>query len=149
MVLVARFSIATLRPLSSHLSIHSPQSLKFNGVLILNTADGGQNVALLQLFFGRELNRSGSQGSAKSSFPVNRASCAAAAADVVVAAADDADAGGAVGGVDCSWRQKLASAAAGRQYNKPVFGQPDSTFLSLNFLGNQIVSDLPAANRME
>ena len=71
-------------------------------------------------FLGRELNRSESQGSAKSSFPVNRSS-GAAAADVVVAAADDADAGGAVGGVDCSWRQKLASAAAGRQYNKPVF----------------------------
>ena len=70
-------------------------------------------------FLGRELNRSESQGSAKSSFPVNRPS--GAAADVVVAAADDADAGGAVGGVDCSWRQKLASAAAGRQYNKPVF----------------------------
>jgi len=81
--------------------------------VILSTADDGQNVALLQLYFRRETRDQDHRERSKHA-SVNRP-------DAAVAAAAVADVGDVVEGVDCSRRQKLASAAAGKQYKKPVF----------------------------
>ena len=76
-------------------------------------------MALLELYFRRETRDQNHRERSKHA-PAKRPTAAA----VVVAAGD---VGGAVEGVDCSRRQKLASAAAGKQYKKPVFHAANQT----------------------
>ena len=77
-------------------------------------------MALLELYFRRE-TRDQNHRERLEHAPAKRPAAA------VAAAADVGDVGGAVEGVDCSRRQKLASAAAGKQYKKPVFHAANQT----------------------